>query len=33
MHWVIQTETTPGGPNNTAAGNVQIDWLAMYSRQ
>ena len=33
MHWVIQTETTPGGPDNTAAGNVQIDWLAMYSRQ
>ena len=33
MHWVIQTETTPGGPDNTAAGNVQIDWVTMYSRQ
>jgi len=33
MHWVIQTETTPGGPAGTAAGNVQIDWVTMYSRQ
>jgi hypothetical protein len=32
MHWVLQTETTPSGPNNTAAGNVQIDWVAIWSR-
>jgi beta-glucanase (GH16 family) len=32
MHWVLQTETATDGvaPNNTAAGNVQIDWVAVY---
>jgi Glycosyl hydrolases family 16 len=32
MHWVLQTETTPTGPTDTAAGDVQIDWVTMYSR-
>jgi hypothetical protein len=33
MHWVIQTETSIGGapPANSAAGNVQIDWVAVYA--
>jgi hypothetical protein len=31
MRWTLQTETTPSGPSNSAAGNVQIDWVAMYS--
>lgn len=33
MHWVIQTETSIGGapPANSAAGNVQIDWIAVYT--
>jgi beta-glucanase (GH16 family) len=32
MHWVLQTETqVPGGPpTNSAAGNVQIDWVTAY---
>jgi beta-glucanase (GH16 family) len=32
MHWVIQTETATDGsvPSNTAAGNVQIDWVSVY---
>jgi beta-glucanase (GH16 family) len=32
MHWVLQTETVVGGraPNDSAAGNVQIDWVAVY---
>lgn len=32
MHWVIQTETAPDGatPSDTASGNVQIDWVAVY---
>jgi hypothetical protein len=33
MRWTIQTETTPSGPADSAAGNVQIDWVTMYSRQ
>jgi beta-glucanase (GH16 family) len=33
MRWTLQTETTPAAPTNSAAGNVQIDWVAMYSRQ
>jgi Ricin-type beta-trefoil lectin domain/Glycosyl hydrolases family 16 len=33
MRWILQTETTPGGPADSAAGNVQIDWVTMYSRQ
>ena len=34
MHYVIQTETGLGGtiPADTAAGNVQIDWVAIWSR-
>lgn len=34
MHWVLQTETALDGtvPSNTAAGNVQIDWVAAYAR-
>jgi beta-glucanase (GH16 family) len=33
MHLVIQTETSTDGtvPTNSAAGNVQIDWLAVYT--
>ena len=33
MHWVIQTETALGGsvPSDSVAGNVQIDWVAVYS--
>jgi beta-glucanase (GH16 family) len=34
MHLVIQSETSIGGPPpaNSAAGNIQIDWLAIYRR-
>ena len=34
MHFVLQTETqlSGGAPSNTAAGNVQLDWVAIYSR-
>jgi hypothetical protein len=33
MHWVIQTETNLDGyePADTAAGHIQIDWVAVYS--
>ena len=33
MHWVLQTETqiSGGPPANSAAGNVQIDWVAAYT--
>jgi len=32
MHWVLQTETmlTSKRPPKTAAGNVQIDWVAAW---
>lgn len=31
MHWVIQTETAlDTAPSNSAAGNLQIDWVAVY---
>jgi len=32
MHWVLQTETqlSGGPPANSAAGNVQIDWVTVY---
>ncbi len=32
MHWVLQTETCIGScqPGPNAAGNVQIDWVALY---
>src|SRR5262249_43334678 len=34
MHWVLQTETqlSGGPPANSAAGNVQIDWVTAYKR-
>jgi hypothetical protein len=34
MHFVLQTETqlSGGAPSNSAAGNVRIDWLVIYSR-
>jgi Glycosyl hydrolases family 16 len=32
MHWVIQTETSLTiAPSDTAAGHVQIDWVAVYT--
>jgi hypothetical protein len=33
MHWVIQTETSIGAapPASSAAANVQIDWVAVYT--
>lgn len=32
MHWVIQTESSLDGTTDPAArGNVEIDWVAMYS--
>ncbi|RKH04821.1 glycosyl hydrolase family protein [Corallococcus sp. CA053C] len=35
MHWVLQTETDLSGtaPGSTAAGNVQIDWVAVWVPQ
>ena len=31
MHWVLQTETSlSGAPTDGAAGNVQVDWVAVY---
>lgn len=34
MHFVLQTETCTDGctVSNTAAGNVQVDWISIYSR-
>jgi Glycosyl hydrolases family 16 len=34
MHWFFQTETqlSGGAPSDTAAGHVQIDWVAAYKR-
>jgi hypothetical protein len=33
MHWVLQVETSIGGParNTNAAGHLQVDWATMYS--
>ncbi|HEX8226352.1 MAG TPA: discoidin domain-containing protein [Candidatus Saccharimonadales bacterium] len=33
MHWVLQTETNLDGyiPSSTAAGHVQVDWIAAWS--
>ncbi len=31
MHWVLQTETDGGAPAASVAGNVYIDWVAVYS--
>ncbi len=35
MHWVLQTETMLDGtiPSDSAAGDVQIDWVAVYAPQ
>lgn len=34
MHWVLQTETCLSScvPSDSAAGTVQIDWVAVYAR-
>lgn len=34
MNYVLQTETqlSGGSPSNAAAGNVQVDWVVVYSR-
>ena len=34
MHWVLQTETqlSGGPPSDSAAGHVDIDWVAVYAR-
>jgi hypothetical protein len=33
MHWVLQTDTAPCcAPDNTTAGNLQIDWVAVWKR-
>jgi hypothetical protein len=34
MHFVLQTETqlSGGPPSDSAAGNVQVDWVVIYSR-
>jgi hypothetical protein len=29
MHWVLQTETSPDGPDDAAAGNVEIDFTGV----
>jgi hypothetical protein len=33
MHWVLQTETALDGtvPSDSTAGNVQVDWVAVYT--
>ena len=31
MHWVLQTETDWPAPAPTVAGNVYIDWVAIYA--
>jgi hypothetical protein len=33
MQWILQTETNLDGyaPNNSAAGNLQIDWVTVYA--
>lgn len=32
MHWVLQTETNESGPSDSASGNVQIDWVAIWAQ-
>ena len=33
MHWVLQTETAAGvEPDESASGDVQIDWVTIWSR-
>jgi hypothetical protein len=31
-NWVLQTETTQSDPTGVAVGNVQIDWVSIWSR-
>jgi hypothetical protein len=31
MHWVLQTETDGGSPAASVAGDVNIDWVAVYA--
>lgn len=31
LHWILQTETDGGKPAASAAGHIQIDWVAAYS--
>jgi beta-glucanase (GH16 family) len=33
MHWVLQTETalSGGAPSDSAAGDVQVDWVVAYA--
>jgi hypothetical protein len=31
MHWNLQCETDGGAPNSNVAGNVYVDWVAIYS--
>jgi hypothetical protein len=34
MHWVLQTDTAYGAvPLNSDGGNIQIDWVTIYTRQ
>jgi hypothetical protein len=31
MHWMIQTETNGGAPAPSVAGNLYVDWVAIYA--
>ncbi|WP_157720537.1 glycoside hydrolase family 16 protein [Friedmanniella luteola] len=31
MHWVLQVETAESGPDDSARGHVQVDWVAAWS--
>jgi len=34
MHWVLQTDTAYGAvPTNGDSGNIQVDWVTIYTRQ
>ena len=33
MHWILQTETADTPPTDSAAGNVQVDWVSIWSRR
>jgi beta-glucanase (GH16 family) len=33
MHWILQTETAGTPPTDSAAGNVQVDWVSIWSRK
>ncbi len=32
MHWILQTETGNTPPTDSAAGDVQVDWVSIWSR-